>query len=406
MTDEKGANQLSSSGHEYVIQSLLDTDLYKFTMMQTVLHQHPAAEVEYHFRSRNKQLDFSECLVEIEQEIAHLCQLRLTEDELNYLGKLDYIKPDFIHFLRLFRLDQRFIYLSGNEGELILKIQGPWLHTILFEVPLLSIISEVYCRKHNPQPDLKGARARLHEKIDLVRSQPEYADFRFSDFGTRRRYSRNWQQEVVQTLAQELPEQFSGTSNLDLARRLNLKPVGTLAHEFMQAFQALGPRLIDSQKMALEAWVHEYRGQLGIALTDVVGMDAFLRDFDLYFAKLFDGLRQDSGDPVEWTEKALAHYQKLNIDPRSKTLVYSDGLTMHSALDLHTRFRKRCKPAFGIGTHLTNDIMSETPINIVLKMTSCNGQAVAKLSDSPGKAMSDDEGYMAYLAQVFEVDIL
>lgn len=390
---------------EYVIQSLLDTDLYKFTMMQTVLHQHPAAEVEYLFRSRNPDLDFSDCLEEIEQEIAHLCQLRLTEEELTYLGKLDYIKPDFIHFLRLFQLDLRFIHVSCHQGQLELIIRGPWLHTILFEVPLLSIISEVYCRRHHPAPNWDSARTRLQDKIKLVKSDAEYIDFRFSDFGTRRRYSRLWQQEVVSRLAQQLPLQFSGTSNLDLARRFDLKPVGTLAHEFMQAFQALGPRLIDSQKVALEAWVHEYRGQLGIALTDVVGMDAFLRDFDLYFAKLFDGLRQDSGDPIEWTEKALAHYRQLNIDPRSKTFVYSDGLTMHSALDIYHRFREQCRPAFGIGTHLTNDIMSHSPINIVLKMTRCNGQAVAKLSDSPGKAMSDDESYMAYLAQVFDVDL-
>lgn len=390
---------------QYVIHSLLDTDLYKFTMMQTVLHQHPAAEVEYHFRSRNPNQDFSDCLDDIKAEIAHLCQLRLTEEELAYLGQLDYIKSDFIHFLRLFRLDQRFIHLNCHQGKLALKIQGPWLHTILFEVPLLSIISEVYCRRHHPEPDWAGARARLQQKIALVRSDAAHEDFRFSDFGTRRRYSRRWQQEVVTELARQLPVQFAGTSNLDLARRLGLKPVGTLAHEFMQAFQALGPRLIDSQKMALEAWVHEYRGQLGIALTDVVGMDAFLRDFDLYFAKLFDGLRQDSGDPVAWTEKALAHYRRLNIDPRSKTFVYSDGLTLHSALALYLRFRDQCKPAFGIGTHLTNDIMTHSPMNIVLKMTRCNGQAVAKLSDSPGKAMSDDEGYLAYLAQVFGVDL-
>ncbi|WP_417614064.1 nicotinate phosphoribosyltransferase [Oceanisphaera sp.] len=396
---------MSESMTEPVIQSLLDTDLYKFTMMQTVLHQHPAAEVEYHFRCRNPDLDFSDCIDEIEAEIAHLCQLRLTEDELAYLGQLDYIKPDFIHFLRLFRLDRRFIHLSCHQGTLELKIHGPWLHTILFEVPLLAIISEVYCRRHHPAPDWSAARARLKDKISLVQSDPEHADFRFSDFGTRRRYSRLWQQEVVEELSRQLPVQFAGTSNLDLARRLNLKPVGTLAHEFMQAFQALGPRLIDSQKMALEAWVHEYRGQLGIALTDVVGMDAFLRDFDLYFAKLFDGLRQDSGDPVEWTEKALAHYRQLKIDPRSKTFVYSDGLTMQSALALYRQFREQCRPAFGIGTHLTNDIMSHSPMNIVLKMTRCNGQAVAKLSDSPGKAMSDDQGYMAYLAQVFNVDL-
>ncbi|MFP2769631.1 nicotinate phosphoribosyltransferase [Oceanisphaera sp. KMM 10153] len=391
---------------EPLIRSLLDTDLYKFTMMQTVLHQYPAAEVEYRFRSRNPQLDFADCVEDIEAEIEQLCQLRLTEDELTYLARLEYIKPDFIHFLRLFRLDRRFIHLSCHQGELELNIKGPWLHTILFEVPLMAIISEVYCRRHHPSPDWQQARARLQDKISLVQDSVENEDFRFSDFGTRRRYSRVWQQEVVAELARQLPVQFAGTSNLDLARRLGLKPVGTLAHEFMQAFQALGPRLIDSQKMALEAWVHEYRGQLGIALTDVVGMDAFLRDFDLYFAKLFDGLRQDSGDPVEWTEKALAHYRHMNIDPRSKTLVYSDGLTMRSALDLYQRFRHQCRPAFGIGTHLTNDIMSHSPINIVLKMTSCNGQAVAKLSDSPGKAMCEDPGYLAYLAQVFDVDLV
>ncbi len=390
---------------EPVIRSLLDTDLYKYTMMQTVLHQYPAAEVEYRFRSRNTELDFSDCVEEIEAEIEQLCQLRLTEDELAYLARLEYIKPDFIHFLRLFRLDRRFIHLSCRHGELELKIQGPWLHTILFEVPLLAIISEVYCRRHHPNPDWQQAQSRLQDKIRLVQGNTENEEFRFSDFGTRRRYSRAWQEEVVTELARQLPLQFAGTSNLDLARRLGLKPVGTIAHEFMQAFQALGPRLIDSQKMALEAWVHEYRGQLGIALTDVVGMDAFLRDFDLYFAKLFDGLRQDSGDPVEWTEKALAHYRRMNIDPRSKTLVYSDGLTMHSALDLYHRFRGQCRPAFGIGTHLTNDIMNNSRLNIVLKMTACNGQAVAKLSDSPGKAMCEDPGYLAYLAQVFNVDL-
>ena len=390
---------------EPVIRSLLDTDLYKYTMMQAVLHQHPAAEVEYHFRSRNPNLDFTECLAAIKQEITHLCQLRLTEEELAYLSQLEYIKSDFIHFLRLFQLDERFIEVHCEQGQLELVIKGPWLHTILFEVPLLAIISEVYCRHHNPEPDWPAAKARLQDKIALVKEHPHPEEFRFSDFGTRRRYSRQWQEEVVRTLAAELPVQFSGTSNLDLARRLNLKAVGTMAHEFMQAFQALGPRLIDSQSMALEAWVHEYRGMLGIALTDVVGMDAFIRDFDLYFAKLFDGLRQDSGDPVVWTEKALAHYQRLKIDPRSKTLVYSDGLTMHSALDLYERFRERCKPAFGIGTHLTNDLMPHNPINIVLKMTRCNGQAVAKLSDSPGKAMCDDAGYLDYLAQVFGVEL-
>jgi nicotinate phosphoribosyltransferase len=386
---------------EPVIRSLLDTDLYKYTMMQAVLHQHPAAPVEYRFRCRTPGIDFSGCLDEIEAEIDHLCRLRLDEDELDYLAGLDYIKPDFIHFLRLFRLDRRFIELGCEQGRLELHIKGPWLHTILFEVPLLAIICEVYCRRHYPSPDWHQARERLRHKIALAAVAP--ASFRFSDFGTRRRFSRRWQEEVVARLGQQLPVQFAGTSNLDLARRLGLRPVGTMAHEFLQAFQALGPRLIDSQKAALEAWVHEYRGRLGYALTDVVGMDAFLRDFDLYFAKLFDGLRQDSGDPMIWTEKALAHYRRMKIDPRGKTLVYSDSLTMARALEIHHRFQNDCAMAFGIGTHLTNDVTDPVPLNIVIKMTACNGQPVAKLSDSPGKAMCEDAGYLAYLAQVFQV---
>ncbi|WMC11210.1 nicotinate phosphoribosyltransferase [Oceanimonas pelagia] len=388
---------------EPVITTLLDTDLYKYTMMQAVLHQHPAAEVEYRFRCRTPNVDFSRCFDDIGREIDHLCSLQLSDDELDYLAGLDYLKPDFIHFLRLFRLDRRFVYLECIDGRLELAIRGPWLHTILFEVPLLAIISEVYCRHHHARPDWQHARTKLQQKIALVAHAEGSEGFRFSDFGTRRRFSARWHQEVVQTFASELPEQFSGTSNLALSRRIGRPPMGTMAHEFLQAFQALGPRLIDSQKAALDAWVREYRGRLGIALTDVVGMDAFLRDFDLYFAKLFDGLRHDSGDPVIWTEKALAHYRKLKIDPCSKRLVYSDALTVDKALDLYRRFAGQCRPAFGIGTHLTNDVVDDKPLSMVIKMTRCNGQAVAKLSDSPGKAMCEDAGYLTYLSHVFGV---
>jgi nicotinate phosphoribosyltransferase len=210
---------------------------------------------------------------------------------------------------------------------------------------------------------------------------------------------------VVETLHNAEPKIVGGTSNVYLAKQLGMTPIGTMAHEFMQAFQALDVRLRDSQKAALEAWVHEYRGDLGIALTDVVGMDAFLRDFDLYFAKLFDGLRHDSGDPYIWGDKAIAHYEKLKIDPKTKVLTFSDGLNLEKAWELHQYFRGRIKTSFGIGTNLTND-MGITPINIVLKLVECNGQPVAKLSDSPGKTMINNDTYLAYLRQVFEVDEL
>lgn len=387
---------------EPIIQSLLDTDLYKLTMMQSVLHSYPAADVEYEFHCRNN-VPLAPYIDEIRREIKNLCSLRFRRDELAYLGKLQYIKPDFINFLRLFQLSEEFVFLETDGDALSLKIRGPWLHTILFEVPVLAIINEVYTRANYPQPDWAEGEKRLHDKIALLKSYPEHTQFRFSDFGTRRRFSRVWQGTVVERLKNELPQTFTGTSNLMYAKAKGLVPIGTMAHEYLQAFQALGPRLVDSQKRALECWVQEYRGNLGIALTDVVGMDAFLRDFDLYFAKLFDGMRHDSGDAYEWTEKALAHYRKLKIDARTKRLVYSDGLSIASAIELHRKYGRQAKLAFGIGTHLTNDF-GYTNLQIVMKMTRCNGQPVAKISDSPGKTLCTDEDYLRYLSKVFKIE--
>jgi nicotinate phosphoribosyltransferase len=226
--------------------------------------------------------------------------------------------------------------------------------------------------------------------------------FEFFDFGVRRRYGRDWQREVVTTLARELPQFFKGTSSVLLARDLGLVPIGTMGHEYLQTFQATGVRLRDFQRAALEEWVQEYRGDLGIALTDTVGMDAFLADFDLYFAKLFDGLRQDSGDPVTWGEKALQHYEKLRIDAHRKRLVFSDSLDPAKAVTLYRHFGNRVQMGFGIGTNLTNDVGLK-PLNIVMKLVEVNGQPVAKLSDAPGKTLATDETFLAYLRQVFGV---
>ena len=254
---------------------------------------------------------------------------------------------------------------------------------------------------------LAEGERRLQEKAARLKTfagsqNPEDPPFLVSDFGTRRRYNLKWQEHVVRTFHQAAPEVFRGTSNVYLAKKLGLTPIGTMAHEFLQAFQALDVRLRDFQTAALEAWVHEYRGDLGIALTDVVGMDAFLRDFDLYFAKLFDGLRHDSGDPYEWGDKAYAHYKNLKIDSRTKMLTFSDGLDIERSWALHQYFKDRFKTSFGIGTNLTNDL-GHTPLNIVLKLVECNGQSVAKLSDSPGKTMTDNDTFLAYLRQTFQI---
>jgi len=389
-----------------VITSLLDTDLYKFTMWQAMLHHFPGNDAVYEFHCRNKATltPLSSIAAEITEQLEHLCSLRFTEEELAYLGTLRYLKRDFIEFLRIFRFQRHFIRVAGDGERLRIVASGPQIHVMGFEIFVLSIVNELYFhRVAAAGTALPEARRRLQQKIDAVKlaaRRPRANPFQFFDFGTRRRFSRAWQEELCRTLLKELPEHFKGTSNVDLARRLGLTAMGTMAHEYLQTYQAVGVQLRNFQKAALEGWVQEYRGDLGIALTDVIGMDAFLNDFDPYFAKLFDGLRHDSGDPVVWGEKALAHYLKLRIPSASKRLVFSDGLTIPKALELYDHFADRVPCGFGIGTNLTNDVGLE-PLNIVMKLVECNGQSVAKLSDAPGKTLCADETFLAYLRQVF-----
>ncbi|AYA67454.1 nicotinate phosphoribosyltransferase [Acinetobacter sp. WCHA55] len=394
-----------------IIQSLLDTDLYKFTMLQVVLHKFPQAHSVYQFRCRNLD-DTVYPLVDILNDLNHqldlLCQLRFQDDELQYLRGLRFIKSDFVDYLELFQLKRRFIVASiDQQGRLDIRIEGPMVQAMMFEIFVLAIVNELYFRRIRTDEVMAEGERRLHAKVALLKhyetsQTPNDPPFLVSDFGTRRRYSLAWQKHVIEVFNQAAPHIFRGTSNVLIAKQLGLTPIGTMAHEFLQAFQALDVRLRNFQKSALETWVQEYRGDLGIALTDVVGMDAFLRDFDLYFAKLFDGLRHDSGDPYEWGDKAYAHYKKLKIDSKTKMLTFSDGLNLEKAWDLHNYFKDRFQVSFGIGTNLTND-MGQTPLNIVLKLVECNGQSVAKISDSPGKTMTDNDTFLAYLRQVFEI---
>ena len=405
-----------------IIISLLDTDLYKFTMMQVVLHQFPGAQVEYKFKCRNGGVDESgqasinlaQYASEIREEIRGLCSLQFQEAELAYLRTMRFIKSDFVDFLGLVKLNEKYITVTPlPSGELEIVIQGPWLHTILFEIPVLAIVNEVYFRRTQSVPDLQEGRRRLDLKIGQLRASG-LADLKIADYGTRRRFSKSWHDEVLRVLSSRLGTaqspgnqrgvagQLAGTSNVLFAMKLGLTPLGTMAHEYLQAAQALGPRLRDSQVFGFESWAREYRGDLGIALSDVYGMNAFLRDFDMYFCKLFDGARHDSGDPFQWGERMIDHYVKNRVDPRTKILIFSDGLTVPRTIELYQQFRGRAQLAFGIGTNLTNDLGYE-PLQIVIKMVRCNGQPVAKLSDTPSKNMCDDEKYLAYLRQVFEI---
>jgi len=293
-----------------IIESMLDNDLYKFTMQQAVLHQFSDVMVEFKFQCRTADVDFTELFHKVSKEIKNLSRLRFSEDELEYLSSLRFMKPDYVDFLRHYRFDpDRYVQMKMNGRGLELRIKGPWLQVILFEVPILAIISEVYTTSrfgYVPSNMDSSARVRnLYGKIRLVGEGG--LPVRFADFGTRRRSSREDQDYVVRTLLSKLPIIFVGTSNVYLAKKYNITPIGTMAHEWIQAHQALGYRLVDSQKMAFENWAKEYRGDLGIALSDTLGADVFLKDFDLFLAKLFDGVRQDSGDPEEFLYKMIDH---------------------------------------------------------------------------------------------------
>ena len=385
-----------------IISSLLDNDFYKFTMMQGVLHQFPDVDAEYTFNCRTTGVNFSGMLDDLEKELDSLCSLKFSKDELAYLRQIPFFKKDFIDFLSLMKLNREHVTPEITpEGSLKIKVSGSWLLTILFEVPVLAIVNEIYFRKMVPEPDYAGARNLIDRKIGIIRKSD---DFRFSDFGTRRRHSFIWHDEVISRLKENLePKNFIGTSNVFLAKKYGLKPIGTMAHEWIMAGQAVGVKLHLSQRHMLQKWTDEYRGDLGIALSDTIGVDAFLRDFDLYFAKLYDGVRHDSGDPLDFGYKIISHYKKMGINPLTKTIVFSNSLDFKKAETLLNEFRGKINVSFGIGTNLTNDFPGVTPLNIVMKMSRCNGHPVAKISDDSEKMTSNDPDYLEYLKSVFMV---
>ncbi|MFW6046323.1 MAG: nicotinate phosphoribosyltransferase [Candidatus Woesearchaeota archaeon] len=388
-----------------IITSLLDTDFYKLTMMQAIYHKYTDVYVDYAFKWRNWDNmilndDVYDFINKIDKEIDNLCQLKFKPTELQYLESIPFIKRDFVDFLRLFKLNRDHIKVYEKHGKPQIRISGPWLNTILFEVPVLAIVSELYTRNFDDMEKIKNvAISRLLNKIDYInRKAPPY--FKYGDFGTRRRATKEFQDLMIHNhLTYLFDNNLIGTSNVYFAKKYNIKPLGTHAHEWFQGHQQLNTRLINSQRDALQSWADEYRGELGIALSDCITFDAFLKDFDKYFAKLFDGCRHDSGDPFEWTDKLIDHYNKLKIDPKTKTALYSDGLNLERALTLYKKYSNKINTSFGIGTYLTNDCGFEAP-QIVIKMVNCNNLPVAKISDSKGKGMCEDIEFENYLKKV------
>jgi len=380
-----------------IITSMLDNDLYKFTMQQAVLHQHSGAMVEYLFKCRTENVDFRPYEGDIIKNVNRMCRdLRFTKEDLEYLGDLRFFRPDYLYLLKQFKFDYDFINIKASDnGELHINIKGPWLQTILFEVPVLSIVSEVYST--DMSQDYELANERTVAKAELIK---EILGLIIAEFGGRRRHSVMAHDNGLIILKKRCPGNLIGTSNVMMAKKHSIKAVGTMAHEWLQAHQALY-RIEESQFMAFENWAKEYRGDLGIALSDVIGLKYFLYDFDMYFSKLFDGTRHDSGDPYTYANALIHHYKSMNIDPKTKSVVFSDGLDFETAIKLYKTFYDQIGVSFGIGTYITNDFDYKA-LQIVLKMIMCNGRPVAKKSDSPGKGMCTDHLYMDYLERAFD----
>ena len=380
-----------------IVVSLLDTDLYKFNMDQVIFHRHTDLSGEYYFKCRNAGVRFTrEMFDEINAQIDHLCTLTFRPEELGYMRSIRFIKSDYVEFLRLWRPIRDYVETDLTEdGELKIRVSGPLFSAMQFEIYLLEIVNEVYFRmKYDYEALAASAKERLDRKIADFKSG-RYT-FRFAEFGCRRRLSREWEDVVVRRLTGET-DNCAGTSNVYLAMKYGVTPIGTYAHEFVQMYQGIDSiPLAYTNHYALEDWYGEYRGDNGTALTDTVTTDLFLLDFNRAMVNNFTGVRHDSGDPYEWGEKMIAHYEKYGVDPRTKTLLFSDSLDFDRAQALYDHFKDRAKVSFGIGTFCSNDTQ-EDPLNIVIKLQTVNGRAVAKLSDTPGKAMCRDEEYLEYL---------
>jgi len=386
-----------------IINSLLETDMYKFSMGQTIFHQFTSYKTTWTFKCRNKDVHFTDEMVEeIKEQVQAFCQLRFTEEELEYLDNITWIKGTYVDFLRLWQPRyEEFTITTDAPCGLAIDAAGTWLNTSMYEIPVLAIVNEVYFRMaYDYDVLLKQFKRRLDEKVRLL-EEDTYRLSDFSEFGLRRRLSAEAQEMAVKAIAEvELPadSHFIGTSNVYLAKKFNLKPVGTMAHEWImctgQGNHKHNPAY--SNWYALDAWVKEYGILNGIALTDTITTDCFLRDFQLTYATLFSGVRHDSGDPYEWGDKMIAHYNSLGINPRTKTLLFSDSLDFERATALYDYFKDRAKVAFGIGTFISNDT-DEEPLNIVMKTTKCNGMDVAKISDVAGKGMCKNPDYVDYL---------
>ena len=380
-----------------IVTSLLDTDLYKFNMNQVIFHKHTNLMGQYYFKCRNEGVKFTqEMAEEIRSQIDHLCSLRFKQDELDYMRSIRFIKDDYVEFLRLWHPMRDYVSVKLlSSGELSIVVDGPLFSAMQFEIYLLEIVNEVYFRfKYDYNKLLKSAEERLDAKIKAM-NEGKYT-FKFAEFGCRRRLSREWEDVVVRRFCEET-KNCVGTSNVYLAMKHNVTPIGTYAHEFVQMYQGIPSiPLAFTNHYAMQDWYDEYKGDNGTALSDTITTDLFLLDFDRSMVNNYTGVRHDSGDPYAWGEKIINHYKSYGVDPKTKLLLFSDSLDFDRAQKLHDYFKDKTKVSFGIGTFCSNDTCEEA-LNIVIKLQYVNNRPVAKLSDNPEKAMCQDMEYLEYL---------
>jgi nicotinate phosphoribosyltransferase len=374
------------------VDSLLNTDLYKLTMQQAVLELYPNAEVTYMFKNRGTHRFNKKFIYEFHNRLEAMTSMKLTLGEKKFLKETGLFKPSYLQYLSHYQFDPHQVDAKLDlDNNLEITISGPWHETILWEVPLMALISEVYFDVVDTDWYNTFDINRYAMKAYGKGSALQCSNCKWAEFGTRRRRSYPMQEAVVGAFAQSntMPN-FVGTSNVYLAYKYGVKAIGTMAHEWIMGVSALSG-LRYANRSALYKWQNVYGGDLGIALTDTFGSDAFFKDFDMYLSKLYDGVRHDSGDPIVFGEKVIAHYEKMGIDPKTKSIIFSDGLNIEKAMEIQRHFDGKIRTAYGIGTNLTNDIADSKALNMVIKLRTVNGVPVVKLSDEPGKATGDED---------------
>lgn len=390
--------------HKHIINFLTETDLYKFSQQQFYFHQRPNEHAKWEFKCRTKGVNLTKYVKRINEELDWLCSLRFQQFELDYLESFPWFKKDYIEFLEDFQLKRRHINVSiDKKNTLVIEAEGSQKNVSPFEIYVLHIVQTLWMA--DEKIDWEKAKTKLDNEIMKINAATRAGiNFTVADFSVRRTISSEWEDYMVSRMTAMCPS-FVGTSNVYLAWKHGCKPIGTFAHELYATYQGLADvPVANAQKKVMEDWSNEYDGSLGIALSDNFGFKSFLKDFGLKFAKLFDGCRHDSGDPIRWGEMLIAHYKKLGIDPKTKVGCWSDSLDIDKALSIAKHFNGRIKISFGIGTYLGATVCGtkKTPLSMVMKVVEINGKPVTKLSDSNGKQMCHDENYIEYVKGLYD----